>query len=264
MNEDILNQIIVFDSHAHLDELEDLEKALQEAKESGVVGIIAIGMDMESNKKTLQIANDNPKFVYPAIGYHPSMIKEEEIVTNLAWIKDHIHEAIAIGEIGLDYKIKLKREVQFKVFEELLEIANEFNKPIILHCRFSHKKVFEIVKKKNVKKALFHWYSGPLNLLDQILESGYFISATPALAYSPPHREAIKKTPIEKILLETDSPVSYQGKETSPKDVLITLSYVSQLKDLDNFSVSKKTTINASHFFNIRLLFNSIIVEPKK
>ncbi|MCM8798952.1 MAG: TatD family hydrolase [Candidatus Omnitrophica bacterium] len=251
MNEDNLNQIKVVDSHAHLDELKDLTDVLIKAKESGVIGIVAVGTGIESNKKMIQIAKENPKFVYPAIGYHPWEIKEEEIETNLSWIKENIHDAIALGEIGLDYKIKLKKEIQIYVFERLLEVACEFDKPVILHCRFSHQKVFEIVKMKGINRVLFHWYSGPLNLLDQIIEAGYFISATPALAYSLPHQEAIKRTPIEKILLETDSPVSYQGKEASPKDVLITLSYVSRLKGLDIFSVSKRTTANASQFFNI-------------
>ncbi len=254
ISKDFLTQIKLVDSHAHIDELENLSKAIHEAKESGVIGIIAVGMNIESNKKTLEIAMDNPEFIYPAIGYHPWEIKEEEIEANLTWIKDHINEAVALGEIGLDYKIKLKKELQFKVFERLLEIANEFDKPVILHCRFSHQKVFEMVKGKNVKKAIFHWYSGPLNLLDRIIESGYFISATPALAYSPPHQEAIKRTPIERILLETDSPVSYQGKEASPKDVLTTLSHVSQLKDLDILSISKETTFNASQLFEINFL----------
>ncbi|MEM3394041.1 MAG: TatD family hydrolase, partial [Candidatus Methanomethylicia archaeon] len=129
MNEDNLNQIKVVDSHAHLDELKDLTDVLIKAKESGIIGIVAVGTDIESNRKTIQIAKENPKLVYPAIGYHPWEIKEEEIETNLSWIKENIHDAIALGEIGLDYKIKLKKEIQIYVFERLLEVACEFDKP---------------------------------------------------------------------------------------------------------------------------------------
>ena len=83
------------------------------------------------------------------------------------------------------------------------------------------------------------------------MSMGYFISATPALIYSPPHQEAIRRAPLERILLETDTPVSYQGKESRPKDVQITLQEVAQLKKLDPNIVSEQTTTNASQFFQI-------------
>jgi TatD DNase family protein len=122
---------------------------------------------------------------------------------------------------------------------------------MILHCRYSHQRTFEMVKERRIEKAVFHWYSGSLSLLDEILSRGYFISATPALAYSPPHREAIKRAPIERILLETDTPVSYQGKEARPKDVLVSLEEVARLKSLDRAMVAEQTTADASRFFGI-------------
>jgi TatD DNase family protein len=83
------------------------------------------------------------------------------------------------------------------------------------------------------------------------LKAGYFISATPALAYSAPHQEAILRIPLEMILLETDAPVSYQGRESRPKDVRITMEAVARLKGLDSLVVSDQTTLNASRFFQI-------------
>jgi TatD DNase family protein len=231
-----INREILVDGHAHLEELTDLPESLQEAKEAGVCGILAVGMDIESNKKILQIAEANARYVYPALGYHPWRIKEE---------------GVALGEVGLDYRIKVKKDLQWRVFEELLDIAFESNKPIILHCRYSHRRVFEMVKEKRIEKAVFHWYSGSIALLDEILSRGYFISATPALVYSPPHQEAIKRTPIEKILLETDTPVSYQGREARPKDVQVSLGEVARLKKLDRLMVAEQTTANASRLFGI-------------
>jgi TatD DNase family protein len=239
------------DGHAHLDDLVDLPESLQEAKKAGVTGIIGVGMDIASNRKILQIAETNTRFVYPALGYHPWQIKEEEVEANLAFIRGHVEEGVALGEIGLDYRIKVKKELQWRVFEELLNIALRSNKPVILHCRYSHRRVFEMVKEKKIEKAVFHWYSGSIALLDEILSRGYFISATPALVYSPPHQEAIKRAPIEKILLETDTPVSYQGREARPKDVRISLEEVAKLKNLDRSIVAEQTTANASRFFGI-------------
>lgn len=246
-----INREILVDGHAHLEELTDLPESLQEAKEAGVCGILAVGMDIESNKKILQIAEANARYVYPALGYHPWQIKEEEVEANVSFIREHVEEGVALGEIGLDYRIKVKKDLQWRVFEELLDIAFESNKPIILHCRYSHRRVFEMVKEKRIEKAVFHWYSGSIALLDEILSRGYFISATPALVYSPPHQEAIKRAPIEKILLETDTPVSYQGREARPNDVQVSLGEVARLKKMDRLMVAEQTTANASRFFGI-------------
>ena len=246
-----MNELSLIDGHAHLEELKDLSDSLDEARAAGVRGIIAVGMDIESNKNIFQIAQTNQGYVYPAIGYHPWRIKEEEAKANLSFIRNHVERCIALGEIGLDYKIKVKKELQWKVFEELLDIALESDRPLIIHCRFSHRRAFEMARERKIERAVFHWYSGPLGLLDEIVKMGYFISATPALAYSPPHQAAIKQVPLERILLETDTPVSYQGRESRPEDVRITLAEVSRLKGLDPSVVSKQTTENASRFFKI-------------
>jgi TatD DNase family protein len=245
------SKISLVDVHAHLDGLDDLSKLIREAKEAGVVGIIAVGVDIESNKKILKIVGENHGYIYPALGYHPWEIREEEVEKNLSFVRDHVKECVALGEIGLDYKIKVRKELQWKVFGELLSIASESNKPIIVHCRFSHQRALEMVKENKIKRAVFHWYTGSLNLLDEISSMGYFISATPALIYSPPHQEAINRAPLERILLETDTPVNYQGKESRPKDVCITLEEVARFKGLDPVMVAKQTTANASEFFQI-------------
>jgi len=181
MEKEKLEKLSLVDSHTHLEELDDLPDSLQEAKGAGVCGIIAVGMDIESNKKVLKIAAANSQFVYAALGYHPWEIKEEEVEANLSFIQDHVEEGVALGEIGLDYKIKVKKELQWKVFEELLDIALESNKPVIIHCRYSHRRAFEVIGEKKIKRAVFHWYSGPVDLLDKIMSMGYFISATPLL-----------------------------------------------------------------------------------
>jgi TatD DNase family protein len=208
-------------------------------------------MNAESNQKVLKIAEENRRYVYPALGYHPWEMREKEVEENLSFIRDHVGECVALGEIGLDYKVKVKKELQWRVFGDLLEIALDSNKPVIIHCRYSHHRAFEMVKERKIKRAVFHWYSGPVDLLDKILSMGYVISATPALAYSPPHQEAIKRAPIDRILLETDTPVSYQGKESRPKDVRITLKEVARLKGFDPSIVAKQTIENASRFFKI-------------
>ena len=241
----------MIDGHAHLEEVQDLSRVLLEARSAGVRAIIAVGMDVESNGKVLKIAEENRGYVYPALGYHPWEIRDENIEENLSFIRNRIEKCVALGEIGLDYKVKVKKELQRKVFGQLLEMANEHDKPVIIHCRFSHQRALEMVMERKVKRAVFHWYTGPLLTLERILSGGYFISATPALRYSPPHQDAIKRAPLESILLETDTPVIYQGMESRPKDVKATLEEVARLKTLEPSAVAKQTTDNASRFFQI-------------
>ncbi len=244
-------KLALVDGHAHLEGLDDLLDSLREAKAVGVCGIIAVGMGIESNRKVLKIAEGHKGYIYPALGYHRWEIKKEEAEKNLSFIRDHVEECIALGEIGLDYKIKVKKELQWKVFGDLLDIALESNKPIIIHCRFSYRHALNMVKEKGIGKAVFHWYSGSAEILDEILAAGYFISATPALRYSPPHQAAIQRAPLEKILLETDTPVVYQGRESRPKDVVVTLQEAAHLKGLKSSIVAEQTAKNASRYFGI-------------
>ena len=107
-----MENISLVDCHAHLDELDDLPEALQEAKKAGVKGIIGVGVNVESNKRILKIAEENYGYVRPALGYHPWQMREEEVKENLSFIQEHVDECVALGEIGLDYKVKVKKDLQ--------------------------------------------------------------------------------------------------------------------------------------------------------
>ena len=102
-----------------------------------------------------------------------------------------------------------------------------------------------------VKKAVFHWFSGPLDVLDNIMEVGYFISASPAAEYSPAHKQAIAKAMVDSLLLETDSPVAYKGVAAEPADVLRTLKAVANLRNSSEELIAVKTTSNAKGLFQL-------------
>lgn len=108
-----------------------------------------------------------------------------------------------------------------------------------------------MVRDAGIQKAIFHWYTGSLEILEKIIDDGYYVSATPALAYSPPHQAAIKAAPIERILVETDSPVEYQGKVSEPADLTVTLGELANLKGMEREEVQQVTTSNAKQFFSI-------------
>ena len=103
---------LLVDGHAHLYELADLSVSLQEAKAAEVQGIIGVGADIESSKKVLGIAKENREYVYAALGYHPWEIEKEKVEENLSFIQERVEECVALGEVGLDYRIKVKKELQ--------------------------------------------------------------------------------------------------------------------------------------------------------
>jgi TatD DNase family protein len=241
----------MIDCHAHLNEIEAVDAALGRAREAGITGIVAVGMDLASNRSTLELHRRFPHLVYPAVGYHPWSITPEGIEENLAFIQEHLAGCVALGEVGLDYQAKVKKKLQQKTFAALLEVAAREGKPVIIHTRFSQPRAHRMVKEAGMVKAVFHWYSGPLEVLEEILADGYFISATPALAYSPPHQAAVQAAPLSRILIETDAPVVYQDKESEPADLVTTARELSRVKGIELAQVIATTTANARRFYNI-------------
>ena len=241
----------MIDTHAHLNEIENIHEAILRAREVGLKGIVAVGMDLLSNQRTLDLASEFPEMVHPAIGYHPWSINQETKEENLKFIEKNLANCIALGEVGIDYKTKVKKPLQWEIFAKLLSIALRYNRPVIVHSRFSHKRSHQMVKDAEIKKAVFHWYSGPLEILTKIIDQGYYVSATPALAYSPPHQTAIIAAPLERILVETDSPVEYQGSISEPAHLMITLKELSRLKKIPFEDVQFITYNNAKLFFGI-------------
>jgi len=251
----------VIDTHAHLDELENLEPALIKATEAGVVAIIAVGSNHDSNQRTIRIANGHPGLVYPALGLHPwelGNMKSNEIDVTLKFIEGKISQIVAIGEIGLDYDkraIKVaSKELQKDILKRMLSLARQYAKPISIHSRYAWRDTFDMVKEAGLEKVAFHWFTGFSSVLKDILESGYLISATPAAEYHEEHRRAIKETPLDKLLLETDCPVIY-GREnkyrSQPADVVRSLRASAALKGTDEFTIGRQTTLNAGQFFGL-------------
>jgi len=252
----------IIDTHAHVDQLEDIDGALSRAAQAGVTDIVAVSVDLASMRKVLDIAgrSSSPK-VHPALGVHPGMVKPQEQAEAFEFIKANIGKAIAVGETGLDYwykwvrKDEVERKKQKDSFEFHLEIARQHNLPIVIHSRGAWRDCLSMARAANVPHALFHWYSGPLDILEQILNAGYYVSTSPSVAYSPQSREAMENAPLERILIETDSPVRYKDGEADflaePRDVVRTLKALASLKNLDEATVLNKVNHNAKNFFRI-------------
>jgi TatD DNase family protein len=250
----------LIDTHAHLDELQNLDSMLEAAKKVGVIAIVAVGSNHQSNIKTLEISQEHDHFVYPALGWHPCKLANlvpSEIDDNLRFVEENVASAVAVGEIGLDYDKRVLRvaskQLQQEVLSRLLNIARKYAKPAIIHSRYAWKDALSMVQDVGIDRAVFHWFTGFSSVLKDILEGGYFVSATPAAEYHEEHRRAVREAPLQRLLLETDCPVSYgreERYESQPIDVVRGLKAVSQLKGVEEAIIAEQTTRNAIRFFS--------------
>lgn len=142
--------------------------------------------------------------------------------------------------------------MQREIFRRILRIANESKKPLSIHSRGAWIDCVNMVIEANVKKAVFHWFSGPSEVLKKLLDHGYHVSATPAAAYSKEHRRVILNTPLENIILETDSPVVYSGEAAEPAHIIRALKAVAEIKGKSEETVAEETTENARQLFKIQ------------
>ena len=249
------------DTHAHLDELEELGLAIERAKGAGVEAVLSMGQDLNSNIKTFKLVSAYPAFIYPAIGLHPwslGNMNPQSLEENIAFIRDNLNSAIALGEVGLDYdKRVLKgagKEQQKEVLKRLLMLAVEFDKPVSFHSRYAWKDSLQIVNESGVRRLVFHWYTGFSSTLAGLIEGGYYISATPAAEYHDEHRRAIREAPVERLLVETDCPVHYGREEkyrSESADLLRSLKAAAAIKGISPDELSRIVRENTTRLFGI-------------
>jgi TatD DNase family protein len=247
----------LIDSHVHMESLGDPEVIVQLSKDSGIDAVICVGGSLESSKVAKRLALEHPGFLYPALGVHPSEVLKEDIDSAVAYLRENLGGCIAVGEIGLDYaysfaKPKDVRARMRSIFSRFLEVAAELDLPASIHSRSAYKDSLELAAGAGVE-GVFHWYDGPLHTLKDILDAGFYVSATPSVAYSKGARAVMTETPLEKILVETDSPVYLRNldRRSTPADVRLVVDALADLKGLDASEVSMVTAKNAESLFRL-------------
>lgn len=237
----------LIDAHIHLDQYmnnnnfyDDLEKW----REAGVKQLVAVSTSLASSYQTLELKRKFPDFIYAAIGFHP----EEEVPIErdvLEWISLLQRERSiisAIGEVGLPhYQLAKMKAGALEAYLELLELFSELavknRLPLILHAVHDKAELaVEVLGREKVELAHFHWLKGEKAIVNQIINSGYFVSVTPEVCYRDRDQELAKLMPVEQLLLETDGPWSFdgsfQGISTTPLMLMESAHTVSQLKGI--------------------------------
>ncbi len=227
------------DSHCHLykEYYSNIDNILVSAYNGGINRIINCGCDYNSNLEVLETINKYAN-VYGALGIHPNEIKDVE--KTIKQIEENIQnkKIIAIGEIGLDYHYEgFDKEKQIMIFKKILNLAVKYNKPVIIHSRDASEDTYEILKKAKVT-GIIHSFSGDLELANKYINLGYLLGINGTITFKNSKLiEVIKNIPINKILVETDSPylspIPFRGQKNEPKRLLETVKFLSENLNLN-------------------------------
>ncbi|HML06115.1 MAG TPA: TatD family hydrolase [Methanobacterium sp.] len=252
----------MIDAHCHVDFKEfnkNREEVMGRAKKK-LNGIVNSGATLGGNRRTLKLVEEYKGFLHGTLGFHPeSASKSDSSIIEQAFkeINENIDKAVALGETGLDFyhvEDTEKRNRQIKVFKSFIDLANEYELPLIIHARDAELKSFEMVKKHSKDiDVIFHCYGGDLETLNKIIEEDYYISYSTVICYSDYHKGLVEETPFENILTETDSPYlsPFKGQKNEPAFVEETVKKIAEIKSISSSKVDKITEKNAKKVFSI-------------
>lgn len=256
----------IFDSHAHYDDEkfnEDREKVIKSIYEEGITKCINIGCDIKTSENSIKLS-EKYDFIYATCSIHPSEIPqtEQELRKQLDKIKEMAKinkKVVGIGEIGLDYHWnKDNIELQKKAFIEQINIANELNLPISIHTRDAIDDTIEIIRNYKVNKnGVLHCCPFNRELVKQGLQAGYYIAfgGTSTFKNSKNANEIIDMVPIDKILVETDSPYlapePLRGTRNDSRNLKYVIAKLANVKKISEEEMAKTTYLNACKLFNI-------------
>lgn len=214
------------DTHCHIDLYPNPHII---AKESEDLGIITIGMTLLPSHFEMGFKHvSNYKKVRLALGMHPLHAKLHQ--SEFDKFQLFLDKTSYIGEIGLDFSTEgtSTKELQVNSFKKILSLLHNEKKIISLHSRRAEKDILTLLKEYAIPNVIFHWYSGSVNLIDEIISHGYYFSINPSMIKSENGRKVIQHIPMQNVLTESDGPfVSIGNNPIKPKDVALVLDYLS-------------------------------------
>ena len=256
---------MIFETHAHYDDErfeEDREELITSMPERGVGTIINVGASIESTKTTLALS-ERYKFVYAAVGVHPSDISGLNEET-FAWLKEQTkrEKVVAVGEIGLDYYWDKEPEIQKQQrywFAEQMKLAREVSLPVIIHSRDAAADTMEVMKSVHAEEipGVIHCYSYSKEMAQEFIKMGYYIGVGGVVTFKNAKKlkETVQEIPLERILLETDcpymAPEPHRGERNDSSYIPFVIAKIAELKGITPEEVEQVTRENAERLFRI-------------
>jgi len=257
------------DTHCHLSDSkfdQDRPEALQRAQAAEVSVLVEIGEKEAQWPKARLLAEQNPGRVFWTAGFHPHYADQAgpDLPGQLKKQLDH-PQLVAVGEIGLDYfKNPVPRDIQKRVFSSLLKVAVEANKPAVIHCRdagpddpAAQMDMLEILKKVGWGFGVLHCFQGSLEVARQCLEMGFYVGLDGPVTYpnASSLRSVMSQLPLDRIVLETDSPYlppqAHRGKRNEPAYLPQVAEKLAEIRGSSPAEIHQQTTQNAQNLFRI-------------
>lgn len=248
----------MIDTHAHLLMLENKENIIENMKNDDMDIIVNIGTTLEDSIQGVELA-EKYKNIYATVGIYPeySLDTSDEDLKKLEEIAKH-EKVVAIGEIGLDYHYDYDKASQKELFIKQLEIADRLKLPFCIHCRDAASDVFEILSENKHlinHSGLMHCYSEGKEWFDKFLGLGLYLSFSGNITYKKSDRTFLKDIPLDRILIETDSPYlspePVRGRKNEPKNVSFVIEKIASEIGISSEELKKITTENAKRFYNL-------------
>jgi TatD DNase family protein len=254
----------LFDTHAHLHLPEfaaDLDAVLARARGAGIVGMVTIGTDAETNEAAVALAERLPD-VHATVGIHPhdAAAATEADWTAMEALARASAKVVALGEMGLDFFRNLSpHDVQERVFRRQLALARALAKPVVVHCRDAHEQTLAILAGEKVSEVggVMHCFSGDVDVARRCLDLGLLISLAGPVTYKNARAlpEVARFVPADRLVVETDCPFlppePHRGQRNEPAYVALTAARVAGLRSVDLDALGAATTRNATALFKL-------------
>ena len=251
----------MIDVHCHLEQKDydkDRDEVIKRAKEKGLKAIITCCAHPEDFEKTIEIVKAYRGFVFAVASVHPEYAKDisnetlEEYFEKLVRNK---HNLVGIGETGLDYywiKEAEWREKQKEWFRKHIELAKNLGLPIVIHSRDAANDTIEILEEENAKRVHWHMFGEP-KLLQRVIDNGWYVSMNAIVLRSKKHKKVVRDVPLERIMLETDSPwlAIEKGMRNEPTTIVEVAKKIAEVKKVDFEVVWKQAAMNAIRFYGL-------------
>ncbi len=252
----------IVDSHCHIDRVEldkfggSIDSLIDHAKTLNVEEFLCVCIDLENFSSVYEIAKQHPE-VYASVGVHPTEQGGEDPTTERLVSLANQEKIIAIGETGLDYFHVKKDEAdwQRERFARHISASKITDKPLIIHTRDAKKDTIDIMKSENASSGVMHCFSEDWQTAKAAMDMGFYISFSGIITFNSASdlREVVKKVPMDRILVETDSPyltpVPYRGKTNAPGYTYYVAEKVAEIKNISVNEVAEQTTKNFKKLF---------------
>ncbi len=244
----------LIDSHCHLDFTafdHDRKQVVQQCQQAGIRQIIIPGVKQCNWPRQLAICSQYSQ-LHPALGLHPYFLEQHQ-PQHIVQLHDLVAQQrpVAIGEIGLDFLLpQLAKETQQKYFVEQLEIARQFNLPVIIHARKSHDQIIQCLRQFNLCGGIIHAFNGSLQQAQHYISLGFKLGFGGMLTYprSTRLRQLAAKLPLTSLVLETDAPdmtvARHQGQRNSPYYLIDCLTALAKVRDQPAATIAAQTSSN--------------------